>query len=151
MNRAEILSRSAEMFPFLFREITTLSIRGFLPPIHKHWWFRAQASNLFGDSGFPMRYSPCRLHIPPDLHSVYLGYFDMWDHEPLTSRVFTKTLRRGDVVVDVGEGLGEGLVDGGGEGLRGEVEVGGLVAQDVGDLAGAVGEDGAAGLGVGAP
>jgi len=106
MNRAAILSRSAVMFPFLFREITTLSIRGFLPPIHKHWWFRAQASNLFQDSGFPMRYSPCRLHIPPDLHSVYLGYFDMWDHEPLTSRVFTKTLRSGDVVVDVGANIG---------------------------------------------
>jgi FkbM family methyltransferase len=106
MSRAEILSRVAKKFPFVFREIATQSIRGFLPPIHKHWWFRAQAADLFGDSGFPMRYGSCRLYIPPELHSVYLNYFDMWDHEPLTSRVFTKTLRSGDVVVDVGANIG---------------------------------------------
>jgi len=106
MNKAEIMSWSAEKFPSLFREITTLSIRGLLPPIHKHWWFRAQASNLFGDSGFPMRYGSCRLHIPPDLHSIYLNYFDMWNHEPLTSRVLKKMLRSGDVVIDVGANIG---------------------------------------------
>src|SRR5438309_1635561 len=43
MNRAEVLTRSAKVFPSIFREITTLSIRGYLPPIHKHWWFRAHA------------------------------------------------------------------------------------------------------------
>jgi FkbM family methyltransferase len=53
-----------------------------------------------------MRYGLCRLHIPPDLHSLYLGYFDIWDHEPLTSRVLAKTLRSGHVVVDVGANIG---------------------------------------------
>jgi FkbM family methyltransferase len=53
-----------------------------------------------------MRYGSCRLYIPQDLHSVYLGYFDMWDHEPLTARVLAKMLRKNDVVVDVGANIG---------------------------------------------
>jgi FkbM family methyltransferase len=106
MNKSEILSKTAQRFPSIFREIVTLSIRGFLPPIHKHWWFRAQAANLFGGSGFPMRYGSCRLYIPQDLQTVYLGYFDMWNHEPLTSRVLVEVLKKDEVVVDVGANIG---------------------------------------------
>src|SRR6267142_1547465 len=106
MKRPDLLSRVANEFPFVFREIATLSIRGYLPPIHKHWWFRSVVSGLFGEAGFPMRYSRYRLHIPRELHSVYLGYFDMWDHEPLISKTFTRLLKKGDVVLDVGANVG---------------------------------------------
>ncbi len=107
MKRSELFACAAKKFPLLSRLILTLSIRGFLPPIHKHWLLRSLACDLFEDLGFPMRHGPYRLYIPRDLHSIYLGYIDMLDHEPLTSKVFLSQLRTGDVVVDVGANIGK--------------------------------------------
>ena len=107
MKRSELFARVAKKSPSLSRQILTLSIRGFLPPFHKHWLLRSLASDLFEGVGFPMRDSPYRLHIPRDLQGVYLGYFDILDHEPLTSKVFTSLLKPGCVVVDVGANIGK--------------------------------------------
>jgi len=106
MNRSERFVRIAKKFPSLSRLILTLSIRGFLPAIHNHWMFRSLASDLFEGTGFPMRHGPHKLFIPRDLHSIYLGYFDMLGHEPLTSKVFLSLLKSGSVVVDVGANIG---------------------------------------------
>ena len=55
-----------------------------------------------------------------------------------------------DAVIDVGKlGVRHGLIDRIGERFWRRVYVGGFVAQDFGDLADAVGDDGPAGLGVG--
>jgi FkbM family methyltransferase len=67
---------------------------------------RSVAGDLFEDQGFPMRGTPYRLHIPKELQSVYLGYFDFLDHEPLTSKIFKSLLKPGDVVIDVGANIG---------------------------------------------
>jgi FkbM family methyltransferase len=106
MKRSEIVSRVAKVYPPLFRSIFTHSVRGTLLPIHKHWLMRSIAADLFEDQGFPMRGTPYRLYIPKELQTVYLGYFDFLDHEPLTSRVFERLLRPGDVVIDVGANIG---------------------------------------------
>src|SRR5208283_3222129 len=92
---SELVSRAAKIYPPMFRSIFAHSVRGTLPPIHKHWLMRSVAAELFEDQGFPMRGTPYRLHIPKELHSVYLGYFDFLDHEPLTSKVFKSLLRPG--------------------------------------------------------
>jgi FkbM family methyltransferase len=107
MKRSELFARIAKKVPSLSRLILTLSIRGFLPPIHNHWFFRSLASDLFQGVGFPMRHSPYRLYIPRELHSVYLDFFDMLDHEPLTSNVFLTLLKPGNVVIDVGANIGK--------------------------------------------
>jgi FkbM family methyltransferase len=104
--RSEIATHFAKKFPSISRAILTLSIRGFLPRLHKHWLGRALSADLFGQLGFPMWGSSCRLHIPRHLLNVYLGYVDFLDHEPLTRRVLTGLLRPGSVVVDVGANIG---------------------------------------------
>ncbi len=106
MKRSELVSRVVKIYPPLFRSIFAHSVRGTLPPIHKHWLMRSVAADLFEDQGFPMRGTPYRLHIPKELQSVYLGYFDFLDHEPLTSQVFRSLLKPGDVVIDVGANIG---------------------------------------------
>jgi FkbM family methyltransferase len=106
MKRSEMVSRVAKIYPPLFRSIFTHSVRGTLPPIHEHWLMRSVAADLFADEGFPMRDSPYRLHIPRELQSVYLGYFDFLGHEPLTSKIFKSLLKPGDVVIDVGANIG---------------------------------------------
>ncbi len=53
-----------------------------------------------------MRNGPFRLFIPRELRSIYIGYFDFLDHEPLTTKVFASLLKTGDVVVDVGANIG---------------------------------------------
>jgi len=106
MKRSELVSRVAKLYPPLFRSIFAHSVRGTLPPIHKHWLMRSVAADLFEDQGFPMRGTPYRLNIPKELQSVYLGCFDFLDHEPLTSRMFKSLLKPGDVVIDVGANIG---------------------------------------------
>lgn len=106
MKLSQLASSLAKKFPFVFREFFALSIRGKIPPLHQHWLFRSLASDLFADEGFPMRESRCRLHIPRELHPVYLGYFDFLDHERLTSHVFKSLLKPGSVVIDVGANIG---------------------------------------------
>jgi FkbM family methyltransferase len=106
MKRSELVSRVAKIYPPLFRSIFTHSLRGTLPPIHEHWLMRSVAGDLFEDQGFPMRVTPYRLHIPKELQSVYLGYFDFLNHEPLTSKIFKSLLKPGDVVIDVGANIG---------------------------------------------
>jgi FkbM family methyltransferase len=106
MKRSELFAAIAKRFPWLFRWIFTLSIRGYLPPIHNHWLLRDVASDLFSEVGFPMHNSPYRLFIPQNLHSIYFGYFDFLDHEPLTTKVFSSLLKPGAVVVDVGANIG---------------------------------------------
>jgi len=106
MKRSDLVSRAAKISPSLFRSVFAHSVRGNLPPIHKHWLMKSVAADLFEEQGFPMRGTPYRLHIPRELQSVYLGYFDFLDHEPLTSKVFKSVLKPGDVVIDVGANIG---------------------------------------------
>ena len=106
MKRSEFVSRIAKIYPSLFRSVFTQSVRGTFPPIHEHWLMRATAAELFEEQGFPMRGSAYRLHIPKELQSVYLDYFDFLDHEPLTSKIFKSLLKPGDTVVDVGANIG---------------------------------------------
>ncbi len=106
MKRSEVFGLVAKRFPSLFRLIFTLSVHGYLPPIHNHWLFRDVGFDLFDSVGFPMRNSPFRLFIPRELRSIYIGYFDFLDHEPLTTKVFASLLKTGDVVVDVGANIG---------------------------------------------
>jgi len=106
MKRSEVFGLVAKRFPSLFRLIFTLSVHGYLPPIHNHWLFRDVGFDLFDSVGFPMRNGPFRLFIPRELRSIYIGYFDFLDHEPLTTKVFASLLKTGDVVVDVGANIG---------------------------------------------
>lgn len=106
MKKSEVVAGVAKKFPSLSRQVLTMSIRGQLPPIHRHWLAREVASDLFEDVGFPMRHNPSRLYIPKMLHPVYFGYFDFLNHEPLTTSVFTSLLRPGAVVIDVGANIG---------------------------------------------
>ena len=106
MKPSEFVCSLAKKYPSVFRELFALSIRGKIPPLHQHWLFRNLASELFADEGFPMRESRYRLHIPRELHPIYLGYFDFLDHERLTSQVFKGLLKAGSVVVDVGANIG---------------------------------------------
>lgn len=106
MNRSEFITRIAKIYPPLFRSLFTQSVRGALPPIHEHWLARSIASELFEEDGFPMHGTPYRLHVPKELQSVYLGYFDFLNHEPLTSKIFARLLKPGDTVIDVGANIG---------------------------------------------
>jgi FkbM family methyltransferase len=106
MKRSEFVSRIVKIYPPLFRSVFTQSVRGTLPPFHEHWLARSIAADLFEDDGFPMHGTPYRLHIPKELQSVYLGYFDFLNHEPLTSKIFKSLLKPGDVVIDVGANIG---------------------------------------------
>ncbi len=106
MKRSEMFMSVAKKFPWLFRQLFTYSIRGYLPPIHEHWLLRSLACDLFDGVGFPMRNSPCRLYVPKELHTVYFDFFDFLDYEPLTSKVFASQLKTGIVVVDVGANIG---------------------------------------------
>ena len=106
MKRSELFSRIAKIYPPLFRSVFTQSVRGALPPFHEHWLARSIAADLFEVDGFPMHGTPYRLHIPRELQSVYLSYFDFLNHEPLTSKIFKSILKSGDVVIDVGANIG---------------------------------------------
>lgn len=106
MNRSELATRIAKIYPPFFRTVFTQSVRGVLPPIHEHWLARSIAADLFEKDGFPMHGTPYRLHVPRELQSVYLGYFDFLNHEPLTSKIFASLLKPGDNVVDVGANIG---------------------------------------------
>lgn len=122
MKASALVCSLATKFPSVFREFFTLSIRGKIPPLHHHWLFRNLASQLFAEEGFPMRESRYRLHIPRDLHPIYLGYFDFLDHERLTSKVFKRLLKTGSVVIDVGANIGHyTLLAAGAIGPRGRV------------------------------
>lgn len=106
MKKSEVVAGVAKRFPVLSRQVLTMSIRGQLPAIHRHWLARQVASDVFEDAGFPMRHNPARLYIPKPLHPIYFGYFDFLDHEPLTTSVFTSLLDPGAVVIDVGANIG---------------------------------------------
>src|SRR2546430_3373522 len=106
MKRSELVVSVAKKFPSLFRRTFTLSVRGKIPPIHEHWLLRDIASGMFAEEGFPMRHGSYRLHIPRELHSVYLDYFNFLDHEPLTSKVFKGLLKPGSIAVGVGASIG---------------------------------------------
>ena len=106
MKRSGIVKTLARKFPSVFRGLVTLSVRGYLPRIHKNWLVRSLAFELFSETGFPMWGSPCRLHIPRELLTVYLDYVDFLDHEPLTRRVLMGLLKAGSVFIDVGANIG---------------------------------------------
>ncbi len=46
MNRSELVSRVAKIYPPLFRSIFAHAVRGTLPPIHKHWLMRSVAADF---------------------------------------------------------------------------------------------------------
>lgn len=106
MPKAQTLSLVANRFPALSRGLLTLSISGYIPPIHRHWFFKKLASELFDQMGFPIWGSSCRLHIPAELRPVYLEYFNFLDHEPLTRRVIAGFLKPGATFLDVGANIG---------------------------------------------
>lgn len=106
MSTSHALSLVANKFPSLSRGVLKLSISGYLPPIHRHWFFKKLATDLFDQIGFPIWGSSCRLHIPAELRPVYLDYFHFLDHEPLTRRVIAGFLKPGHTFIDVGANIG---------------------------------------------
>ena len=106
MSTSHTLSLVANRFPSLSRGVLKLSISGYLPPIHRHWFFKKLATELFDQIGFPIWGSSCRLHIPAELRPVYLDYFHFLDHEPLTRRVIASLLKPGHTFIDVGANIG---------------------------------------------
>jgi len=84
----------------------TMSIKGYLPAIQRHWYFNSLARELFSETGFPMWGCGKRLFIPRELQGIYLSYFNFLDHEPLTRRVIAGALKPGAVMIDVGANLG---------------------------------------------
>lgn len=106
MKRSETITYFAKNFPSFSRQLLTLSIRGFLPPIHEHWLIRSLAGDLFAEIGFPLWRGSCRLYIPPELFPQYLDYMDLLDHEPMTRRILSGLLKRGSVLIDVGANIG---------------------------------------------
>lgn len=106
MKTSEGLTRVATSLPALSRGLLNLSVSGYLPPIHRHWFFNSLAREVFDKVGFPVWGSPYRLHIPQELRSIYLDYFHFLDHEPLTRSIFAGLLKPGSVVVDVGANIG---------------------------------------------
>jgi FkbM family methyltransferase len=104
--RSRMARLVTKKFSFASRQILTLSIRGFLPPIHHHWFFRSLAADLFAEAGLPMWGSSSRIHIPQELFPVYLDYMDLLDHEPVTRRVLAGLLRPDSVFIDVGANVG---------------------------------------------
>ncbi len=106
MSMSTSLAQVATRFPSVSRGILSLSVSGYVPPIHRHWFFNSLAGQLFDEVGFPMWGSPYKLHIPRELRPIYLGYFHFLDHEPLTRRVFANLLRPGSAVIDVGANIG---------------------------------------------
>ncbi len=106
MKRSTLGAAVARKFPSISRQILNLSVKGHFAPIHRHWFFRALAGDLFHEQGFPMWGSSYRLYIPRELYPIYLEYFNFLDHEPLTRKVFSKLLNPGSVVIDVGANIG---------------------------------------------
>ena len=106
MKRSEFAMLLARRFPFLFRQLISLSVQGYIRPIHRHWLFHKMASQLFEEEGLPIWRSPYKLHVPRDLMDIYLNWVDYLDHEPQTSRVFLTSLQPGFVVIDVGANIG---------------------------------------------
>ncbi len=106
MKRSEGVMLPARRFPFLFRRLIALSVQGYIPPIHRHWLFRSMAAELFEEEGIPIWRSPYKLHIPQDLMDISLNYVNYLDYEPMTRRVFLKSLSQGSVVIDVGAHIG---------------------------------------------
>ena len=106
MTRSEALSRLARRFPVLSRSLITLSVKGYAPPIHRHWLFHSLAAELFQDAGIPIWRGDLSLHIPPELMDTYLNYQNYLDHEPMTRRAFWDSLQDGFVVIDVGGNVG---------------------------------------------
>jgi len=106
MKKSQMAAAVARKFPTVSREVLKLSVQGHFPPLHKHWFFQSLARDLFDDRGFPMWGSACRLHIPRELYSIYLEYFNFLDHEPLTRSIFASLLKPGSIVIDVGANIG---------------------------------------------
>ena len=106
MKRSEFVMLLARRLPFLFRQLISLSVQGYIPPIHRHWLFLSMASQLFEEEGLPIWRSPYKLHVPRDLMDIYLNYVHYLDHEPQTRRVFLTSLQPGFVVIDVGANIG---------------------------------------------
>jgi len=106
MKRSEGVMLLARRFPFLFRRLIALSVQGYIPPIHRHWLFRSVPAELFEEEGIPIWRSPYKLHIPQDLMDISPNYVNYLDYEPMTRRVFLKSLSQGSVVIDVGAHIG---------------------------------------------
>jgi FkbM family methyltransferase len=106
MSKSEAISRLSRRFPFLFRRLIALSVRGYAPPIHRHWLSHSLAAELFEEEGIPIWRSPYKLRIPRDLMDTYLNCQNYLDHEPITRRVFWASLKPGCVVIDVGANIG---------------------------------------------
>jgi len=106
MELSEVVMLMAQRFPFLFRSLLELSVRGYLPPMHRHWLFQSIARQLFEEDGLPVWRTPYKLSVPRDLLPIYLEYSNFLDYEPLTRRVFLASLKPGFVVIDVGANIG---------------------------------------------
>lgn len=106
MKRSEGVMLLARRFPFLFRRLVALSVQGYIPPIHRHWVFIALAAELFEEEGIPIWRSPYKLHIPHEVMDMYLNFYHYLDYEPMTRKVFLKSLSPGSVVIDVGANIG---------------------------------------------
>ena len=51
MKRSEFVMLLARRLPFLFRQLISLSVQGYIPPIHRHRLFLKMAPQLFERSG----------------------------------------------------------------------------------------------------
>jgi FkbM family methyltransferase len=102
------VSRFARRFPFLIRRLILLSMKGYMPPIHRRATFRSLAAELllFEREGIPIWRTPYSLYIPRELMDAYLNYQNYLEHEPKTQRIFWMLLKPGFVVIDVGANIG---------------------------------------------
>jgi FkbM family methyltransferase len=105
MNRSQALLRLARPFPWLCRSLITLSIKGYIPPLHRNA-FRLLAAELFEHEGFPIWHSRYKLTIPREFVWTHLKGMNYLDFEPATRRKIWALLRPGFVVVDVGANIG---------------------------------------------
>jgi FkbM family methyltransferase len=106
VKKSEVVTGVAKRFPALSRQVLTMSIRGQLPPMHRHWLALEVASDLFEDADFPMRRNPS----PSLSRKVYIPFisaisiFSTTNLSPPAS--LPGLLKPGASVIDVGANIG---------------------------------------------